>query len=153
MWRRDSDASATKGYYARKCPVLILRTRANLAQPAASGFRHRTMVIAMIVMRIMQMSVDQIINMVAMRYCLMPTVRPMHMLGWMSGALMSGCAALRIGRCYANHMFIDMAFMRMMQMAVVQIIDVAIVHDPGVAALRPMRMIVVFVLRRVTMAH
>jgi hypothetical protein len=38
-------------------------------------------------------------------------------------------------------------------MAVVQIIDVAIVHDPGVAALRPMRMIVVFVLRRVTMAH
>ena len=107
----------------------------------------------MIVMRIMQMSVDQIINMVAMRYCLMPTVRPMHMLGWMSGALMSGCAALRIGRCYANHMFIDMAFMRMMQMAVVQIVDVAIVHDPGVAALRPMRMIVVFVLRRVTMAH
>jgi hypothetical protein len=111
------------------------------------------MVIAMTVMRIMQMSADQIINMVAMRDCLMPTVRPMQMLGRMSGALMPRCAVLRIGRSYANHMFIDMAFMRMMQMAVVQIVDVAIVHDPHVAALGPMRMIVVFVLGRVTMAH
>jgi hypothetical protein len=72
------------------------------------------MVIAMTVMRIMQMSVDQIINMVAMRYCLMSTVRPMQMLGRMSGALMPRCAVLRIGPGYANYMFIDMAFMRMM---------------------------------------
>jgi hypothetical protein len=150
-WRRDSGASAAEGYYARN--ALILRTRANLAQPAASGFRHRTMVIAMTVMRIMQMSVDQIINMVAMRDCLMPTVRPMQMLGLMSGALVPRCAVLRIGRGYANHMFIDMAFVRMMQMPVVQIVDVAIVHDASMATLGPMRMIMVFVLQRVTMAH
>jgi hypothetical protein len=39
-------------------------------------------------------------------------------------------------------MFIDVAFVRMMQMPVVQIVDVAIVHDASMATLGPMRMIV-----------
>ncbi|WON74240.1 hypothetical protein [Nitrosospira sp. Is2] len=134
-------------------PRILIQGRAGLPQSPASGFRHRAMVIAMTIVRIMEMSIDQIINMVAMRYCLMPTARPMHMLRRVSGAFMLRRAVLRIGRGYANHMFVDMAFVRMMQMAVVQIIDMVIVHDPGVAALRPMRMIMIFVLLRGTMAH
>ena len=111
------------------------------------------MVIAMTIVRMMEMSIDQIINMVAMRNCLMSTVRPMHMLRRVSGAFMLRRAVLRIGRGYANHMFIDMAFMRIMQMAIVQIINMVFVHDTGVAALGPMRMIMIFVLPRGTMAH
>lgn len=111
------------------------------------------MVIAMTIVRIMEVPIDQIVNMVSMRDRLVPTLRPMHMLRRMSRAIMPGGAVLRIGRGYANHMFIDMVCMRMMQVAIVQVIDVAIVHKTGVAAVRSVSMIMIFVLRRVTMAH
>lgn len=71
----------------------------------------------------------------------------------MSGAFVSGGAVLGIGRCYANHMLVDMAFMRMMQMSVVQVVDMVIVHDAGMTALRTVRMIMIVVLRRVALAH
>jgi hypothetical protein len=38
------------------------------------------MVVTMTAVRIMEMSLDQIINMVSVRHCFMSTVRPMHML-------------------------------------------------------------------------
>jgi hypothetical protein len=119
----------------------------------ASGFGHRAMIIAMIIVWVMKMPIDQVINMVAMRNCLVSTLRPMHMSRCMPRAIVPRGAILRVGRGYANHMFIDMVFMRIMQMAVVQVVDVAIVHDSGVAAFQPMEMIMIFVLRRVTMAH
>ena len=59
-------------------PYLIQARQAGSS--AASGFRHRAMVVAMTVVRIMEMSLDQIINMVSMRHCFMSTFRPMHML-------------------------------------------------------------------------
>ena len=71
----------------------------------------------------------------------------------MSGAVVPGGTVLRIGRCYANHMLVDMAIVRMMQMPVVQVVDMVIVHNAGVAALRTMRMIMIVVLRRVALAH
>ena len=71
----------------------------------------------------------------------------------MSGAVVPGSTVLRIGRCYANHMLVDMAIVRMMQMPVVQVVDMVIVHNAGVAALRTMRMIMIVVLRRVALAH
>jgi len=50
-------------------------------------------------------------------------------------------------------MLVDMAIVRMMQMPVVQVVDMVIVHNAGVAALRTMRMIMIVVLRRVALAH
>jgi hypothetical protein len=49
-------------------------------------------------------------------------------------------------------MLVDVAFMWMMQMSVVQVVDVVIVHDAGMAALRTMRMIMIIVLG-VALAH
>ena len=57
---------------------LVFKARA-VRQPA-SGFRHRAVVVAMTAVRIMEMSLDQIINMVSVRHWFMSTVRPMHML-------------------------------------------------------------------------
>jgi hypothetical protein len=73
----------------RRRPVTVTRLRVidcrvlSYLRPgssAASGFRHRAMVVAMSAVRIMEMSLDQIVNMVSMRNCFMSTVRPMHML-------------------------------------------------------------------------
>ena len=71
----------------------------------------------------------------------------------MSGTFVPRGTGLGIGRCYANHMLVDMAFMLMMQMSIVQVVDMVIVHDAGMAALRTMRMIMIVVLRRVALAH
>jgi hypothetical protein len=38
------------------------------------------MVVAVTTVRIMEMSIDQIVNVVSMRHCFMSTVRSMHML-------------------------------------------------------------------------
>ena len=114
---------------------------------------HLAMVIAVTVVRIMEVTIDQIIDMVAMRHCFMSAAGPMHMLCGMDGAFVPRRAILRIGRGYVDYMLIDVAFMLVMQMAVVQIVDVAIVHDPGVSALRAVHMIMIFVLRRITIAH
>ncbi len=111
------------------------------------------MIIAMIIVRVMKVPIHQVIKMVAMRNCLVSTLRPMHMVSRMPRAIVPRGTVLRIERGYANHMFIDMVFMRIMQMAVMQVVDVAIVHDSGVAAFQPMAMVMIFVLRRVTMAH
>ena len=70
----------------------------------------------------------------------------------MSGAFVPGGAVLGIGRCYANHMLVDMAFMRTMQMSVVQVVDMVIVHDAGMTTLRTVRMIMIIVLG-VALAH
>ena len=45
-----------------------------------------------------------------------------------------------------------MAFMRMMQMSIVQVVDMVIVHDAGMPAFRAMRMIMIIVLQ-VALAH
>ena len=111
---------------------------------------HLAMVIAVTVMRIMEVTVDQIIDMVAMRHCFMSAAGPMHMLCGMYGAFVLRRAIFRIGRGYVDRMLIDVAFMLVMQMAVVQIVDVTIVHDPGVSALRAVHMIMIFVLRRIS---
>lgn len=71
----------------------------------------------------------------------------------MSGTFVPRGAVLGIGRCYANHMLVDMAFMLMMQMSIVQVVDMVIVHDAGMAALWTMRMIMIVVLGRVALAH
>jgi len=47
---------------------------------ALSGFGHRAVVVAMTVVKIMEVSIDQIVNVVSMRDRFMSAVRPMHML-------------------------------------------------------------------------
>lgn len=156
LFQPDPAGSTAEGYPAAM-PGLDYRvgqtSRGSTVTSTASGFGHRAMVVAMIIVRVVKVPLDQVINMVAMRNRLVSTLRPMHMIRSMPRAIVPGRAVLRIRRVYANNMFIDMVFMRIMQMAVMQVVDVAIVHDSGMAAFQPMEMIMIFVLRRVTMAH
>jgi hypothetical protein len=85
----------------------------------------------MIAVRMVQVAVDQIIDVVAMRHLWMSAVRTV-----------SVCAvdlrrALRgIGRVDGDHMFIDVIFVHMMQMAVVKIVDMISMVDRGVPTTR-----------------
>jgi hypothetical protein len=94
----------------------------------------------MAAMRMVQMAIDQIIDMVAMRHGFMPATRPMDMPGGMAGAGVIGRAIGRIGRRRFDPVFIDMVAVQVMEMPVMQIIDMVLVADGGMAAGRAVLM-------------
>jgi len=97
-----------------------------------------------------QMSVDEIIDVVAMRNGRMPAVRTMDMIGRMAATRMARCAARRIDRGHADAMLLDRPVgILMMEMAIVQVVDMAFVFDRGMTAPRPMLVIVI----RVSVRH
>lgn len=83
----------------------------------------------------------------------MAAVRTMHVLPPVSLAPVCGRAIFRITPRYGDYVLIDMVIMRVMQVSVMQVTDVIIVHDARMAALRAVRMGMIFVLRQVTIAH
>jgi hypothetical protein len=111
------------------------------------------MIITMALMRMMEVAIDQIVDMLAMRYGFMAAVRPVSMSLRMACTLMFRRAAFRIGRTDFYNMLIDMAAVRVMQVPVMQVIDVPVVHDAGMAAFRAMRMSMIFMLWQDTIGH
>ncbi|MGH8684756.1 MAG: hypothetical protein ACREUM_05315 [Nitrosospira sp.] len=99
------------------------------------------------------MSIDQIVDVLAMGHRFMTTVGSVYVPLRMTRALMSRRTIFRIGFCYANYMFIDVVPVRVVQMSIVQIIDMPIMHNTCVAALRAMRMSMIFVLWQGTIGH
>jgi hypothetical protein len=90
----------------------------------------------MAVVHMVQAAIHQPIDMIAMRHRFVPATRAVHVRAG------HRCrAAIGIGNADRDHMFIDMIAMRVMQMAIVQIIDMAIMAHGGVAAARPVRVV------------
>jgi hypothetical protein len=57
-------------------------------------------VIAVTIMRVMQMSANQIVNMVAVRHGFVPTGRTVSVLMIVGSAVVIGCASARIDAAY-----------------------------------------------------
>lgn len=100
------------------------------------------MVIAMRAMGEVQMTGDQIIDMVSVRHGLMSAVRAMAMSGLMPLTAMGRRASSRVLHGDTEPMFIDMVTMRMMKMSVMEIVGVAIMGDGRMPAVRSVLMIV-----------
>ena len=98
------------------------------------------MIVAVIAMRMMQAAINKIINVIAVRDCLVAALRPMLVL--FSG---DGTADVRVLRRNRDDMFVHMVAMRVVEMAVVEVIDVAVMLDGGMAAGRAVFVGVVFV--------
>ena len=107
------------------------------------------MVVAMALMRVVKVSIDEIIDVVSVRDRRMSTSRPMHMVFFVPGACMPPSACIRIHPCHPEGMLFDTPIGGlMMQMAVVQVVDMAIVFNRGVPALGSMNMFMMFVFLR-----
>jgi hypothetical protein len=116
-------------------------SRSHAASPRRVSVRddiERTVVVAMIAMRMVQAPIDQIIHVVAMGDSLMAAARAMPMRRIMSAGAMLRRAAIGIRCRDFDDMLIDSAIMHMMQMAVVEIVDMAPMRDRDVTAARPM---------------
>ena len=105
----------------------------------------------MSLVRMMQVSLHQIIYMIPVRYGLVSTALAMNMAGLMSPADMACRAGCRICRRHLKRVFVKVTFMRMMQMPVMQVIHVALMQDRRVAAVRAVyvRMVFVYVMRHI----
>lgn len=88
----------------------------------------------MIAVRVMQASVDQIINMIPMGNSLMTAARTMPMRLVMSGSPMLWIAPIRIRRANFNHVLFNAPFFKIFQMTVVEIIDVVLMLNGNMAA-------------------
>jgi hypothetical protein len=90
----------------------------------------------------MQVPVHDIVDMVAVRNCVMSTLSVVGMARVVSGARMRRRAASRIWLACAENVLVDVPLVDMMQVPVVKIVLVAFVFDGLVPALGPVLMIV-----------
>jgi len=95
-------------------------------------------VVAVIAVRVMQVVGDAVVDVIAVRHRLVAAARTVNMAGLMTAAAMVRRAALRIGAGHLYHMLIDMAVMRVVQVAVMQIVDMTAMPHGRMAAARPM---------------
>ena len=109
------------------------------------------MVIAVVAMRVMKMSVDQIIDMISMRYRLVSAAWAVDVARFMAAAI--GRTFVRIFSAHLDLVLVYMITMWMVQMAVMKIIYVIAVLDRGVSAARTMLMLMGGMMRFVACAH
>ena len=102
----------------------------------------------MIAMRMVQVAVDEIVDMVAMRHGLMPAVWAMDMRAMDVRRAVHGIPGVD-----RDDVLVDVIAVHVMQMAVVQIVNMAVMADCGVSALRAMLVRVVGVVLLGTCGH
>lgn len=92
----------------------------------------------MVAVRVMEMPLHKIVNVVTMRDCGVAAIRPMNVFCGVLRRGKTGRAVIGIPGADRNHMFIHMVAVRMVQMPVVKIIHMALMFDGGMAATRTM---------------
>lgn len=104
----------------------------------AMGDLHGAVVVAVIPVRVMEMSVDQIVDMVAVRYGFVSAAGTVPVVLVVSAAGVIGRAAAGIAIAHLDGVLVDVIAVGVMEMAVVQVVDVVTVPDRGMAARRAM---------------
>ena len=99
------------------------------------------MVVAVVAVLVMQTAVDNVVNVIAVRYCFVAATFTVNV----AVAGVNRMAAVRIGFIDAQGVLVVMTVVFMVQVAVVQIIDVAFVFDDSVAAVCAVSVIMMFV--------
>lgn len=113
--------------------------------PGLLGERQNAVVVAVRTVRVVQVVVDHVVHVVAVRNGLVPTVGTMDVFGRVSATRVIGRAVLRVRGVHGEHVFVDMRLVGVVQVPIVEIVDVPVVNDGSVAAIRPVGVLVVVV--------
>ena len=95
------------------------------------------MVVAVVRVRVMEMAVYEVVDVVAMRNWLMSAVGAVDVSGLVALARMVGSAVRGVLDVDVEHMLVDVVAVRVMEMALVQVVDMIAVRDRGVSAAGP----------------
>ena len=98
------------------------------------------MVVAVIAVRMVEMAGDAIVHVIAVRHRRVATAGAMLVARFMPTAAMAGGAADGILAHHLDHVLVDVTFVRVMEVAVVQIVDMAAVAHRRVSAARSVLM-------------
>jgi hypothetical protein len=113
----------------------------------------RTVIVAMVAVGMVQMSIDQVVGMVAMRHGFVSAAWAVPMRRIMSAAAVVRRAAVGIRRAHFDDVLIDVILVRVMEMAVVKVIDVTLMADRDMTAARLVDMRMVGVNRVIVRSH
>jgi hypothetical protein len=103
-----------------------------------SAERYRSVVIAVAIMWVMQPPVHKVIDVITVRHLFVSAARTMRM-----RAPDLGRTAHGVGIVNLDNMFVDMIFMHVMQMTIVQIIDMLVMAHSRVPTVGTMLMFVI----------
>lgn len=93
-----------------------------------------------------QVPIHQVIDMVAMGHGLMAAIGAMLVGRFVTAALVRRGATLGVVSIYGQGVLFDLAIFLMVEVAIMQVIDMALVNDGGVSAGGTMLVVVIFVL-------
>lgn len=93
-----------------------------------------SMVVAVVPVGVVQVTLDEIVDVVAVWYCFVSAARPVFVFGLVVGAVVFGCAVGRVDISDGNRVRLDAAGGVVMQCAVVQVVHVIGVADGRVPA-------------------
>jgi len=102
--------------------------------PLAGDDLNRSVVVAMITMRMMQPAIHEVVNMIAMWDGVMSAVWAMNMARLMPCVTKLRGATVRIRRAYIDGMLFDEIARLVVQMPVMQVVDMIAVFDCNMAA-------------------
>jgi hypothetical protein len=88
----------------------------------------------MVAVRMMEVAVHQVVDMVAVGNSLMAAIRPVAMIRLMPPACVGGRAGRWIRRSDRQNVVIDVVAVMVMEVAIVQIVRVAVMRDGNMAA-------------------
>jgi hypothetical protein len=92
------------------------------------------MVVAVAAVWVMQMSVDHVIDMVAVRHRLVTAARTMLVVPLMATTIVVGRALVWIARVYVDDMLVEMIAVRVVKVTVMEVVDMVAVLYRSVAA-------------------
>jgi hypothetical protein len=104
-------------------------------------------VVAVTVVRVMQVAGHQIVDVIAVRDLLVTAIGTVNMAGRMSAAIVLRCAALRVTSSGGDLVIVDVIAVLMVHVAIVKVVGVSIVAHGDMSAIRTVRVGVAFVLR------
>ncbi len=93
--------------------------------------------------RVMQVAVDQVVHVIAVRHGFVAATGAVNVIGRMTAAVVAGRAGRGVCRGHGDLVFVDVIAMRMMQVAIVQVVCVPVVFYSSMSAAWTMLMIVV----------
>lgn len=106
----------------------------------------RAVVVAVTIVGMVEVAVDQVADVVSVRHGLVATAGAVNMVGVVAAAGVAAGAAVRVRLAHLDHVLVHVVVVGMVQVTVVQIVDVTVVLDGGVAAVGAVNVVVVLVL-------
>jgi hypothetical protein len=100
------------------------------------------MVVAVAIVDVVKVALDQVIGVIAMRHARMSAAGAVDVVGGVAGAAMVRRALGRVGRVDRDRVFVDVIAVDVVEVPIVKVVDVAGVLDRGMAAVGTVNMVV-----------